>query len=48
VRKKAFINDMLFGFQSGRGTTDGIFIVRQVKERFLEKKRDLWMAFYRP
>ena len=39
------INDMQFGFRPGRGTTDAIFIVRQIQERFLEKKRDLWMAF---
>ena len=36
---------MQFGFRSGRGTTDAIFIVRQIQEMFLEKKRDLWMAF---
>jgi len=45
VRSKVCINDMQFGFRSGRGTTDAIFIVRQIQERFLEKKRDLWMAF---
>ena len=45
VRSKVSINDMQFGFRTGRGTTDAIFIVRQIQERFLEKKRDLWMAF---
>jgi hypothetical protein len=45
VRSKVVINDMQFGFRPGRGTTDAIFIVRQVQERYLEKKRDLWMAF---
>ena len=44
VRSKVVINDMQFGFRPGRGTTDAIFIVRQVQERYLEKK-DLWMAF---
>jgi hypothetical protein len=39
------INEMQFGFRSGRGTTDAIFIVRQIQERFLEKKRNLWVAF---
>ena len=34
-----------FGFRPGRGTTDAIFIVRQVQEKFLEKKKDFWMAF---
>src|SRR5664279_1736007 len=45
VRSKVSINDMQFGFWSGKGNTDAIFIVRQIQERFLEKKRDLWMAF---
>ena len=45
VRSKVDIDDMQFGFRPGRGTTDAIFIVRQVQERFLEKKKDLWMAF---
>ena len=26
-------------------TTDAIFIVRQMQEKFLEKKKELWMAF---
>ena len=45
MRRKVSINDMQFGFSPGRGTTDAIFIVRQIQERFLEKKRKLWMAF---
>ena len=45
VRSKVSNNDTQFGFSPGRGTTDAIFIVRQIQERFLEKKRDLWMAF---
>ena len=45
VRSKVYINDVQFSFRPGRGTTDAILIVRQILERFLEKKRDLWMAF---
>ena len=45
MRSKMSVNDMQFGFRPGRGTTDAIFIVRQIQERFLEKKRDVWMAF---
>ena len=37
VRSKVVINDMQFGFRPGRGTTDAIFIVRQVQERYSEK-----------
>jgi len=45
VRDKVQINGMQFGFRSGRGTTDAIFIVRQMQERFLAKKQEVWMAF---
>ena len=29
----------------GQGTTDAIFIVRQIQEKFLAQKKYLWMAF---
>src|SRR4051812_41943525 len=29
----------------GKGTTDAIFIVRQVQEKLLGKQKELWMAF---
>jgi len=45
VRNKVKVDGMQFGFSSGRGTTDAIFIVRQVQERFLVKGKELWMAF---
>ena len=45
VRARVEIDDMQFGFRPGMGTTDAIFIVRQIQEKFLAKKRDLWMAF---
>jgi hypothetical protein len=45
VRKIVKIDDLQFGFMAGRGTTDAIFIVRQLQEKFLAKKKDLWMAF---
>ena len=45
VRDRVKLNDMQFGFRAGRGTTDAIFIVRQVQERFLAKGKNLWMAF---
>jgi hypothetical protein len=35
VRDKVQIDGMQFGFRSGRGTTDAIFIVRLMQERFL-------------
>jgi hypothetical protein len=45
VRSRGGIDGMQFGFRAGKGTTDAIFVVRQLQEKFLEKKRELWMAF---
>ena len=36
---------MQFGFMPGKGTTDAIFVVCQVQERFMDKKRPLFFAF---
>ena len=45
VRNIVDIDDMQFGFRPGRGTTDAMYIVRQVQERFLANKKELWIAF---
>ena len=45
VRRIVKVDDMQFGFMSGKGTTDSIFVVRQLQEKYLAKKKDLWMAF---
>jgi len=45
IRKMVKIDEMQFGFSPGKGTTDAIFIVRQVQEKFLGKQKELWMAF---
>ena len=34
-----------FGFMKGKGTTDAIFIVRQVQEKNLEKQKKIFYAF---
>ena len=39
------IDDMQFGFVPGKGTVDAIFMVRQMQEKFLEKRKDLFFAF---
>ena len=39
------IDDMQFGFVPGKGTVDAIFMARQLQEKFLEKRKDLFFAF---
>ena len=39
------IDDSQFGFVPGRGTTDAIFVVRQVQEKYLAANKRLYMAF---
>ena len=36
---------MQFGFMPGRGTTDAIFLVKQLQEKYLGKKKNLYFAF---
>src|SRR5664279_822137 len=45
VRRIVKVDDMQFGFMAVKGTTDALFIVRQLQEKYLAKKKDLWMAF---
>ena len=45
VRKIVKIDDVQFGFMAGRSTTDAIFIVRQLQEKYLARNKELWMAF---
>ena len=39
---------MQFGFMPGKGTTDAIFIMRQVQEKHQAKKKKLYYAFVDP
>ena len=39
------IDNMQFGFMKGKGTTDAIFIVRQLQDKYMARKKDLWMTF---
>ena len=45
IRDIVSINDNQFGFMPGRGTTDAIFILRQMQEKFLNKNKRLFFAF---
>ena len=48
VRQRVEIDEMQYGFMSGRGTTDAIFIVRQLQEKHLAANKPLYMAFVDP
>ena len=39
IRSQVQVDEMQFGFMQGKGTTDAIFVVRQMVEKHLAKKR---------
>ena len=45
IRQVVSIDDSQFGFVPGRGTTDAIFVVRQLQEKYLAVNKRLDMAF---
>ena len=45
MRALVEVDDMQFGFMSGRGTTDALFIVRRMQEEYREKNKKLDMCF---
>ena len=45
IRQRVEIDEMQCGFMSGHGTTDAIFIVRQLQEKHLAANKLLYMAF---
>ena len=45
IRELITLNDMQFGFMPGRGTTDAIFIVRQMQEKYNAKGKTLYFSF---
>ena len=45
IRQLVSIDDSQFGFVQGRGTTDAIFVVWQLQEKYLAANKRLYMAF---
>ena len=45
IHQMVDIDAMQFSFTPGRGTTDAIFIVRQLQEKFIAAKKPLYLAF---
>ena len=45
IRQLVLIDDYQFGFIAGKGTTDAIFVVRQLQEKYLTANKRLNMAF---
>ena len=45
IRQLLSVDDSQFGFVAGRGTTDAIFVVRQLQEKYLAANKRLCMAF---
>ena len=48
IRQVLSTDDSQFGFVPGRGTTDAIFVIRQLQEKYLASNKRLYMAFHRP
>ena len=45
IRQLVSMDHSQFGFVPGRGTTDAIFVVRQLQEKYLAVNKRLYMAF---
>ena len=45
IRQVVSTDDSQFGFVPGRGTTDAIFVIRQLQEKYLAANKRLYMAF---
>ena len=46
IRSQISIDSMQFGFMPGRGTIDAVFILRQLHEKYLGKKKNLYFTYF--
>ena len=45
IRQQVCIDEVQFEFWTGRDTTDAVFILRKLQEKFTQKKKDVNFAF---
>ena len=45
LRQLVSIDNCQFGYNPGRGTTDAIFVQKQLQEKYLAANKRLYMAF---
>ena len=45
LRKMVEIREEQYGFATGKGTTDAIFILRQLQQKYLENDKELYLVF---
>ena len=45
IRQLVSVDDSQFGFVPGMSTTDPVFVVRQLQEKYLAANKRLYMAF---
>ena len=45
IRDETNVSEEQFGFMARRGTTDAIFILRQVMEKYREKEKEMHLVF---